>query len=124
MRKRVLLSLVLIAMAVGCGSSRKPGNMLLTWALEDQVTGDPVSCAAGDKVVVTATPNGSGTQFIDRFDCTLMGGTTNDLDGGNYTVTVQLVDANGAAVSQPVTFNHAVSIDNNSVDLGHFVFQV
>jgi hypothetical protein len=127
MKKIAWLSLVLAALAVGCGSSTpalRSGNISLTWSLSDKNTGNPVSCAPGDKVVVTAVPLGGGTTFVDRFDCTLLGGTTDNLTGGDYTATVQLVDANGAAVTQAVTFASTVHIDGTIVDIGHWILQV
>jgi hypothetical protein len=98
------------------------GYVSLTWSLQDS-SGTPVGCAPGDYVGVTSRPVGAGTEFVDNFDCSAGGGTTSVITGGTFDVTVQLFDVNNAAVtqaSQPIR----ITIDGDTVDIGHFVLVV
>jgi hypothetical protein len=102
--------------AAGCGSSAGSGQITLTWSLQDQATGAAISCAAGERVEVTAGG------ITDSFPCTDMSGVTGALPTGDYAVTFDLV-LNGT-VESTVTMP-AVPVRNASVtDVGHILFIV
>lgn len=101
------------------------GFFALTWTLVDDATNDPVTCTevgAAGGVDVLATIVDTTTAFDDIFDCEDGEGVTAKVDVADYTVVVNVLNANEEALgtSNPRT----VSIDygNELEDLGNFEF--
>src|SRR5262249_24139143 len=112
------LSVGLLGLAAGCESAAVGGSgqIQLTWSLQDQATGQAISCAAGEQVHVTS---GGVT---DIFNCTAMAGITDLIASGDYAVRIDLVLNN--TVEWTVTMP-SVPVRNRSItDIGHILFIV
>ena len=102
--------------ATGCSSNAGSGTITLTWSLQDQATGQPINCAAGELVEVTVG------NITDQFNCSAMGGTTNALPVGNFAVTFDLT-LNGQ-VESTVTMPSVPVVNASTTDVGHILFIV
>ncbi len=125
MKKILLVSFVLAALAAGCGSSRTfaSGYISLGWTLVDHA-GFPLTCADVDAVTLQlkATPLNGGNVRVELFDCAAMSATTDLLPGGDYHVEIDLLDSQNRALNT-LTPSTTFTIDGNTVDLGDFAFQ-
>src|SRR5689334_16666072 len=94
MRKLAIGLSVVFLGALGCSSNTSSaGAISLTWELRDANTSQPLNCAAGEQVRVTAGG------VADVFSCDALSGLTGPIPPGAYTVAFDLVDANGTVES-------------------------
>jgi hypothetical protein len=106
----------LLVLVQGCGSDDDTGRMELTWSLEVEATGEPVLCAPGDVVRVTADT------MVSTFDCEDGFGVTGSLEEGTWVVTFELVDASGTVLSS--TTDTITIVEDVTTDVGHILFLV
>lgn len=105
------------------------GFFYLTWDLEDEVTGRPLTCAeagvVGDAGVETvATIVGSTFVLTDVFPCDHYFGTTAPMLAGSYTVSVDAVVDGDAVGVAPALTNQRINAPNGLTDLGHVIIPI
>jgi hypothetical protein len=105
------------------------GYFFLTWDLEDDVTGQRISCAeagvdSNGSVEIISTDIASPTDFVtDKFDCDDHYGTTLPLFAGDYTVAV-FAEKNNEQLGDAVTKNAEIGAPNKLTDLGNFIIPI
>ena len=106
--KTILLGIVAVG-AVGCVQS----GIEVDWAVT--LDGSEVTCTDvnGADVRVTSYNETTSEQFSDRFACGAYNGTTQELTGGTYTVTVDLLDPQNATLDSQVLTN--VNVDDGGL---------
>ena len=114
---RILFVSCLLMMTSACDDDdNDTGVAELSWELANATTMDAVACGSGDIVRVTMG------DVVTDFDCDATRGTTNPIDEGTYTATVDLIDSGGTVLS---TSSFTVSIiDSGVTDMGLVRFLV
>ena len=105
--------------------SMTSGYFALTWSIADG-GGNALSCddafAGGVDIVTTA---GSTSELlVDVFDCDAGTGISSEYAIDTYTIVVDLLDSNDAAIDSSVAIEEAITFGNEVVDLGNFDFTV
>lgn len=106
--KTFLLGLVALG-AVGCVQS----GIEVGWVVTLDGTGVTCTDVNGADVRVTSYNETTSEQFSDRFACGAYNGTTQELTGGTYTVTVDLLDPQSATLDSQVLTN--VNVDDGGL---------
>ncbi len=117
---RVALAPLLIALGAGCGVA-DDGAMRLTWRITEAGTASTCDAVGGVTVRVIATRTSTGTHVEDLFDCDAGSGTTGDVRAGTYSVSIQLLDGTGRALSDDFTVQTRVT-EGDEASLGDFDF--
>jgi hypothetical protein len=73
------------------------GNLQLSWSLQDQATGQVLTCSPGDVVQLTVAG------LTQAFDCTLGAAVSSPLAAGFYNVRFDLIDSGGGLQSTATT---------------------
>jgi hypothetical protein len=100
------------------------GRFAASWVVT--VNGQDATCEdVGATIVeiVSEGPQGAAQQYIDRYDCTAMGATTDPLPTGTYVVSVRLLDEAGTTLNRvPVGGTLPLAV-GQTVNIGDFEFQ-
>jgi hypothetical protein len=99
-------------------------NFLLSWEIDSLGSG-LVACetVGAVRVDMDLVNLNSGNRFVFSFDCRAFEGTSGPVDFGTFDVVLNLIDGNGALLSQQELTAQNMTIAG-SVDLGHRIFQV
>ncbi|MCX5746831.1 MAG: hypothetical protein NT062_30530 [Proteobacteria bacterium] len=103
------------------------GYFLASWSLVKTATNAPLTCATGpvDGIALDSTVTGASSAVADSFTCTDGFGTTAGLPDGSYTVSVQAIDAQSAAIGPAtVLTNKTIGVQNAITDLGDITIKV
>ncbi len=102
------------------------GYFRADWALADTNTNAPLDCAAAgaDGISIDSTVAGSSAAVADTFSCDDLGGITGGIPDGNYTLSMQALNANMAALGPATTMNGTIGVQNQITDLGTVTIKV
>jgi hypothetical protein len=106
------------------------GYFFLTWDLVGATSNAPLTCAQAGigkngSVETVATIAGGTNGAVDKFTCEHGFGTTDALEQGTYTVSVDANDNSGAAVgTAPTLTNKVIRAPGGLTDLGHIIIPI
>lgn len=106
------------------------GYFFLTWDLVDAASNAPLTCSQAGigkngSVETVATLAGPNTATVDKFTCEHGFGTTDALEQGTYTVSVDANDDSGMAVgTAPTLTNKVIHAPGGLTDLGHIIIPI
>jgi hypothetical protein len=108
-----------LPLQVGGGDAAKGRGFALTWSIDKKSTGAIQSCAQAGAATVRLL---AGTTTFD-LTCADGKGRTTAIAAGSYPVTLDLLDASGAKLSETQTMNIAVGA-GQLVFLGDVPFDI
>lgn len=118
MKHAALALLTVVIAACGAGDD---GTFKLTWRVTEGGAASSCQAIGGTTIKVTSTRKSTSTHFVDLFACAKGSGTTGELHPGSYTVSIELLDAMGKALSQPFSLDRRI-LSGEESPLGDFDF--